>query len=131
MNFQKNFLYNLFYFSLFIAIAFSIQYVVNTTITESMSMTVSYSEQDDIQNIDRLGTLPCDVIFDVHKFGFCIDMPLYYHVQNPAIFNRVIYYFNIVPLINYSKIHTCKIDDLILYINKLDTRYMDSFTIIS
>ena len=75
--------------------------------------------------------IPCDVIFDINKYGFCIDVPSHYYQQYPAIYDKVIYYFNILPIINYTKIRTCQIDDLVFYINKLDSRYIDMFWIIS
>jgi hypothetical protein len=118
------------YFSLIIAIAISIQCVMKTDISNHIS---NYSKELVILEKleDKNYIIACEVIFDVYKHGYSIDVPSYYYEQNPTAYNRIIYYFNIVPLINYNKIRQCQIDDMILYINKLDTRYMDVFSIVS
>jgi len=75
--------------------------------------------------------MPCNVIFDVYKYNICIDVPEYYYCLYPKVYDKKIYYFNVLPNINYTKIRKCQIDDMILYINKLDGRYMDMFYIIT
>ena len=97
------------------------------------NLTYPRNEVSQLINLQEFAFFPiqCNVIFDVYKYGFCIDVPSYYYHQYPNVYDKQIYYFNILPHINYSKMQKCQIDDMILYINKLDVQYMDMFWIIS
>jgi len=137
MVLYKNFSHNLIFISIFVVLSSSIKYIIESELSDSN--TINYSKyQDTIRKFNNANDandinniISCTNIFDMHKHGYCIDVPSYYYEQNPTAYNRIIYYFNIVPLINYNKIRQCQIDDMILYINKLDTRYMDVFSIVS
>lgn len=75
-------------------------------------------------------TLPCQVIFDIHRFPICLDVPDYYYQQNSKIFEKEKIYFNILPAVNYSKIASCYYDDYILTLYKLDTNMIQTFWLI-
>jgi len=119
---------NLFGLMLF---ALYISYIVHSSNTNGISFVRKDAEQ--LINLGEFACfpIPCNVIFDVYKFGICKDVPSYYYYKTPEAYNKEIYYFNVRPHINYTKIKKCQIDDMILYINKLDTRFMTMFWIIS
>lgn len=154
MNFHKTFLRDLAYICMIMAFAATIKSVVLSNITSAplvsavdgpeIPMATSTNNPTGMAaeltggmatgmgcNGGILYNIPCSVIFDVKKHGICMDVPEAYYKQSPEIFDKVIYYFNLMPNINYTKTRTCQIDDIILSINKLDSGYLDVFWIIS
>ena len=115
----------------FILFALSISYVVYPSNTQELTFINKQPAQ--LDNLIDFALMPiqCNVIFDIYKFGFCKDVPFYYYSKTPEEYNKEIYYFNTRIHINYTKIKKCQIDDMILYLNRLDTRFINMFWIIS
>lgn len=80
---------------------------------------------------DHFDMIPCHVIFDIHEYHVCANVPAFYYYKNPDYYTRTQTYFNILSYVNYSKFRQCMTDAYILYINKLDKEHMTSFLLIS
>jgi len=106
-----------------------IVYIVHSSFT--LHLDNSKMEVSNVINLqkDDFPPIQCGLLFDINKYGFCLDVPYHYYQQYPAAYDNVIYYFNLLPDINYTKIRntkirTCQIDDLILFIYKLDLQHL-------
>lgn len=130
MCFQRLFIRYVLCFFAFIFIISSILLIAHSSNTDLLYSKFEISKLNNLQEF-TFCQISCDVIFDIYKYGFCMDTPSFYYYQSPMIYDKIIYYFNILPNINYTKIRTCQIDDMVLYINKLDKQYIDMFWIIS
>ena len=113
-----------------VLLALSISHIAHSSNTNEL---LFKQEASQLINLGEFTVVPisCNVIFDVYKFGYCKNLPFHYNSKAPESYNKEIYYFNVKTHINYTKIKKCQIDDMILYINKLDTRFMNMFWIIS
>ena len=146
MTFHNRFMRYSFCFITFILFASSIKLMVEYDITCNEEFAIAASKgvevmdkrdnrQDLMKNINSNerghSCLPCEVVFDVYKYGFCLDVPDYYHNESPAYYDKTIHYFNTIALVNYTKVKKCWQDDMVLYINTLDSRFMDAFWIVS
>ena len=87
-----------------------------TTIRESPYIDSNYltdcSSYKILESFTPIAHIPCDVIFNINKFGICIDIPDYYYNLYPAFYDKVKIYFNLRPDINYTKIGTCHYEDI-------------------
>ena len=74
--------------------------------------------------------IPCDVLFNIHKFGICMDIPDYYYNLYPVCYDKIKIYFNLRPEINYTNIGTCHYEDIQLTITKMDYNRLTMFWLI-
>ena len=96
MVLYKNLSHKLIFISIFVVLSSSIKYIIESELSDSN--TINYSKyQDTITKLndanDINNIISCTNIFDMHKHGYCIDVPSYYYKQNPTAYNRIIYYF--------------------------------------
>ena len=77
-----------------------------------------------------LTPIPCYIFFDIYKHGICVDIPDYYYFNNPVCYDKTKIYFNLRPGINYTKAGICRIDDILLTINKMDYNIISMFWLV-
>jgi hypothetical protein len=110
----------------------SVLWDTNSCITKFESGGASESYDDTSTSAkDHFSMIPCHVIFNIHEYDICLDVPSFYYCQNPDYFTRKQTYFTILDHVNYTKFKQCIAGDYILYINKLNTAYLNSFWLIS
>lgn len=83
-----------------------------------------------IENNSPISYIPCEVLFNIHKFGICLDIPDYYYNLNPRCYDKVKIYFNLRPGVNYTKAGVCQYDDIQLTINKMNYSIVNVFWLV-
>jgi hypothetical protein len=123
MNFHKNLMKDIFILVLVLCIISFIKIQIKST--NEITIIDNYNQSPPITNI------PCDIFFNIYKYPICLDVPEYIYYSNLVFYDKIKIYFNLRKDINYTKASQCQVDDIILYINKINTNFINYFWIIS